>query len=87
MFFEISEEKLEQLLEIAAERGALSAIEKTRVRKTHVSQREAYRMCGISNISRWRREGKIKPTKKGKMVLYPVAGLESLSKINELTRS
>lgn len=81
---EISEYKLLSLLEKATEAGANKALTELGLKKTQVSQREAYRRYGIGLIKRWRADGKITPVKIGHKIFYDLAKLENLKSINDL---
>jgi len=81
---EISEYKLAAMLEKATEAGANKALTELGLKKSQISQREAYRRFGEARINRWRADGKIKPVKIGGKIYYDVQKLETLKSINDL---
>lgn len=81
---EICEYKLAVMLEKATEAGANKVLTELGLKKSQVSQREAYRRYGIARIKRWRLEGQVVPVKIGKKIYYDVQKLEQLKSINDL---
>jgi hypothetical protein len=84
MTYEISENKLAYLLEKATEAGARKVLTELGLKKSQVSQREAFRRFGEARIMRWRKEGMIKPIKSVGKIYYNLNDLERLKGINEL---
>jgi len=84
MTYEISEDRLASLLEKATEAGAKKVLVEMGLKKSQVSQREAFRRFGETRVMRWRREGKIKPNKSVGKIYYDLNDLERLKSINEL---
>lgn len=82
--FEISEYKLAAMLEKATEAGANKVLTELGLKKSQISQREAYRRFGEARIKRWRIDGKVRPAKIGGKIYYDVQKLEQLKSINDL---
>ncbi len=81
---EISEYKLAAMLEKATEAGASKVLAELGLKKSQVSQREAYRRYGEARINRWRQDGKVKPVKIGGKIYYDLQKLDQLKSINDL---
>lgn len=84
MIYEIPEYKLAMMLEKAAEAGANRVLVEQGMKKSQVSQSEAYRRYGQTNVCRWRRDGKVVPHKIGGIIYYSTAKLETLKQSNYL---
>ncbi|MBS4056553.1 MAG: hypothetical protein KGZ82_04460 [Bacteroidales bacterium] len=85
---EIEPYKLHQILQSAAELGALNALKKVGLYgKDEISQREAYRRFGEANVKKWKHLGRIKRIKTGlgnHKATYSVAELESIYSAEKL---
>jgi hypothetical protein len=84
MTYEFEENKLASLLQKATEAGAHKVLTELGLKKSQISQREAFRRFGETRVMRWRMEGKIKPNKSGGKIYYSLNDLERLKGINEL---
>jgi len=84
MIYEISEYKLAAMLEKATEAGANKILTELGLKKSQVSQREAFRRFGEARVRRWRMDGKIKPVKIGGKIYYDLQKLEVLKSTNDL---
>lgn len=84
MIYELNELQLLSLMEKSAEAGANKVLTELGLKKSQLSQREAFRKFGESNVRRWKREGKVNPHKKGGIIYYLVSELEAMQNINEL---
>lgn len=84
MTFEISEHKLESIVKSASEATANKILSDLGLKKSQISQREAFRRFGEGRILRWRKEGKVVPIKSVGKIYYKVDDLERLKSINEL---
>ncbi len=84
MTFEISEHKLESIVKSASEATANKILSDLGLKKSQISQREAFRRFGEGRIMRWRKEGKVVPIKSVGKIYYKVDDLERLKSINEL---
>jgi len=84
MIYELSEYQIATLLEKASEAGAKRVIDEMCMRKKRISQIQAYKTFGETNVKRWKRDLKIIPVKIGQVIYYEVAKLEKLSSANEL---
>lgn len=49
--------------------------------RLYISQAEAFRTFGRSNVERWRRQGKVEPRRTPGKLEYPIARLRELSRI------
>jgi len=87
MTYEISENKLSNLLEKASKAGARIALTELGMTKSQISQREAFRRFGEARIMRWRKEGMIKPIKSVGKIYYDLNALDRLKGINEFCTS
>jgi hypothetical protein len=87
---EIEAHKLHQMLQAAAELGALNALKKVGLSgKDEISQREAYRRFGEANVKKWKHLGRIKRIKVGlsnHKATYSLAELESIYSAEKLTK-
>jgi hypothetical protein len=81
---EINEYKLASIIEKATEAGANKVLVEMGLKKSHISQGEAFRRFGRAMVARWRRDGKVKPVKIGKKIIYDLSALERLQTINQL---
>jgi hypothetical protein len=81
---EISEYKLAAMLEKATEAGANKALTELGLKKSQISQREAYRRFGEARVTKWRMDGKVTPVKIVGKIYYDVQKLEHLKSINDL---
>jgi S-adenosylmethionine synthetase len=84
MTYEIPDHKLESIVKSASEATANRILTELGLRKSQISQREAFRRFGEGRIMRWRKEGKIVPIKTVGKIYYNVNDLERLESINEL---
>jgi hypothetical protein len=84
MIITISKDKLSDLLEKATEAGAKKVLAEMGLRKSQVSQREAYRLYGEGRIKKWRQTGKVFPAKIGGKIYYDRQKLEHLKSINDI---
>ena len=84
MTYEISESKLASMLEKASEASVQKVLSELGLKKSQISQREAFRRFGEARVMRWRKEGKTKPNKSGGKIYYSLTDLERLKGINEL---
>jgi hypothetical protein len=84
MTYEIDNHKLESLLGKAAEMGASKVLQELGLKKSDVSQREAFRRFGEGRIRKWRAEGKVTPVKIGGKIYYNLQKLELLKTTNDL---
>lgn len=82
--YQISEYKLAAIIEHAVEAGVNKVLTELGLKKSQISQREAFRRYGAPRIKRWRENGKIKPVKIGHIIYYDINKLETLSKMNDL---
>lgn len=49
----------------------------------YVSQRKAYQMFGRANVERWRKQGKVKPSKRPGKLEYRTADLRLLQRVEQ----
>jgi hypothetical protein len=85
MTYTITEQKLADILERATEAGASKVLTELGLKKSQVSQREAYNRYGKPRVIRWRKNGKINPVKIGGILYYNVQKLEILASSNDLS--
>lgn len=84
MIYELNEHQILSLMEKSAETAVSKVLTELGLKKIWISQREAFRRFGESNVRRWKREGKVNPHKKGGIIYYLVSELEAMQNINEL---
>ncbi len=84
MTFEMNEQKLESIVRSASEATANKLMTELGLKKSQISQREAFRRFGEARILRWRGEGKIIPIKTIGKIFYNVDDLERMKSINDL---
>lgn len=84
MIYELSELQILSLMEKSAETAVNKVLSELGLKKSQVSQREAFKRFGESNVRRWRRDGKVNPVKKGGVTYYQVSEMEAMRNINEL---
>ncbi len=83
MIYEINEHQMNFIIKKASEATAHAVLTELGLKKSQVSQREAYRLYGHGRIMRWRSEGKIVPVKSVGKIYYMVNDLERLKSLNE----
>lgn len=82
---QIDESKLISLMKAAAQQGTTIALQKAGIRsRRQISQREAFRQFGRTNVTTWRKRGDITPKLHGNSYLYDIDKLTNLSLINEM---
>ncbi len=84
MTYDITDNKLNLIIKKASEATAHAVLAELGLKKSQISQREAYRLYGHGRIMRWRSEGKIVPVKSVGKIYYTVNDLERLKSLNEL---
>lgn len=84
MIYQLSEFQIRSLMEKAAETAVNKVLTELGLKKTIVSQREAYRKFGSANVTRWQHDGKVNPHKNGGVIYYKLSELEAMVNVNEL---
>lgn len=78
MTYYITEKNLAELLKTATNVGAKKVLSELGLKKSEISQREAFARFGRSNIRRWHKNAQIVPVKRGKTLWYDSTLLEIL---------
>lgn len=82
--YTLSEKKLADMLAVASQAGSSKILEELGLKKSQISQREAYTRYGKANISRWLKSAQIVPVRKGKTLWYDTNMLEILMSSSSL---
>ena len=80
----ISEFMLYEIMLKANETAVSRALIELGLKKGQISQREAFKRFGESNVRRWSRDLKVTPHKKGGIIYYDVQQLETMQNVNEI---
>jgi len=82
--FILSERNLADLLAVASRAGSSKILEELGLKKSQISQREAYTRYGKAKIISWLKSGQIVPARKGKTLWYDTSMLEILMSSSSL---
>lgn len=80
----ISENMIYEMMLKSNETAVSKALIELGLKKSQLSQREAFKRFGQSNVRRWSRDLKVTPHKKGGIIYYDVQQLELMKNVNEL---
>ena len=72
MIYELNEQQILDLMNKASEMTANKVLTELGLKKELISQREAFRRYGETNVRRWKAEGHVNPVKKGGIIYYKV---------------
>lgn len=78
MTYYISEQRLTDIVQAATDASVKKILSELGLKKTEISQREAYSRFGRANINRWLKSGKLVPARRGKTLWYDTTLLEIL---------
>jgi hypothetical protein len=81
--YNISEKQLTDMLLLAAEATTIKVLTELGLKRSQVSQREAYSRYGGHRVRVWRSSGKIVPVKVGRNLYYDIHRLEVLKLAND----
>lgn len=80
----IDEYMIYELMKSAADAAVSKTLVELGLKKSHISQREAFKRFGETNVRRWNKTLKVNPHKKGGIIYYDIQELELMKNTNEL---